>query len=338
MNTVTQFLAGLTNAHYILLYLCCFALAVLCVLIETKTKLKAISVLLPVFSLNGGMLATAFVTIKLDLNIGLGILVVWAVFSSIIIFPSLWIHKKISEKEVPEKPASIICSENGHQWEKTEIACTVRCARCGKTKVRHQFEILPDKHEKRCVFCGHTEAVPYKQRIISTETTESKDLLDCSKNEILAAVKNPDNRDKIPDLFCRYLEKKGSKTYSKGTAKAIMTCLTEDQVIELVKNKRIKGQYQWALAEISADTLLKKLCDIDEFSYVANGELLKRENQVKDSREKEYCPDGTPHEFGDELIETVDMGAKGDDDLAAHAYRKDRYRICKKCGYKLYMR
>ncbi len=174
MNTVTQFLAGLTNAHYILLYLCCFALAVLCVLIETKTKLKAISVLLPVFSLNGGMLAIAFVTIKLDLNIGLGILVVWAVFSSIIIFPSLWIHKRSVKKEVPEKPASIICSENGHQWEKTEIACTVRCARCGKTKVRHQFEILPDKHEKRCVFCGHTEAVPYKQRIIRTGTTESK--------------------------------------------------------------------------------------------------------------------------------------------------------------------
>lgn len=117
-----------------------------------------------------------------------------------------------------------------------------------------------------------------------------------------------------------------------------MTYLTEDQVIELVKNKRIKGQYQWALAEISADTLLKKLCDIDEFSYVANGELLKRENQVKDSREKEYCPDGTPHEFGDELIETVDLGVKGDDDLMAHEYRKDRYRICKKCGFKLYMR
>ena len=108
MNTVTQFLAGLTNAHYILLYLCCFALAVLCVLIGTKTKLKAISVLLPVFSLIGGMLAIAFVTIKLDLNIGLGILVVWAVFSSIIILLSFWIHKKISEKEVPEKPASII--------------------------------------------------------------------------------------------------------------------------------------------------------------------------------------------------------------------------------------
>ena len=338
MNTITQFLAGLTNAHYILLYLCCFVSAVLCVLIETKTKLKAISVLLPVFSLIGGMLAIAFVTIKLDLNIGIGIFVVWAVFSSIIIFPSLWIHTKISEKEVPEKPASVICSENGHQWEKTEFACTVHCARCGKTKVRHQFEILHDKHEKRCVFCGHTEAVPYKQRIISTETTESKNLLDRSKKEILAAVQNPENRDKAQDLFCRYLEKKGSKTYSKGTAKAIMTCLTEDQVIELVKNKRIKGQCQWALAEISDDALLKKLCDIDEFSYVANGELLKRENKVKDSREKEYCPDGTPHEFGDELIETVDLGAKGDDDLMAHEYRKDRYRICKKCGYKLYMR
>ena len=107
---------------------------------------------------------------------------------------------------------------------------------------------------------------------------------------------------------------------------------------ELVKNKKIKGQCQWALAEISDDALLKKLCDIDEFSYVANGELLKRENKVKDSREKEYCPDGTPHEFGDELIETVDLGAKGDDDLMAHEYRKDRYRICKKCGYKLYIR
>ena len=71
---------------------------------------------------------------------------------------------------------------------------------------------------------------------------------------------------------------------------------------------------------------------------MANGELLKRENKVKDSREKEYCPDGTPHEFGDELIETVDLGAKGDDDLMAHEYRKDRYRICKKCGYKLYIR
>lgn len=115
MNTITQFLVGLTNAHYILLYLCCFVSAVLCVLIETKTKLKAISVLLPVFSLIGGMLAIAFVTIKLDLNIGIGIFVVWAVFSSIIIFPSLWIHIKISEKEVPEKPASVICSENGHQ-------------------------------------------------------------------------------------------------------------------------------------------------------------------------------------------------------------------------------
>ena len=87
MNTITQFLAGLTNAHYILLYLCCFVSAVLCVLIETKTKLKAISVLLPVFSLIGGMLAITFVTIKLDLNIGIGIFVVWAVFSSIIIFP-----------------------------------------------------------------------------------------------------------------------------------------------------------------------------------------------------------------------------------------------------------
>lgn len=112
MNTITQFLAGLTNAHYILLYLCCFVSAVLCVLIETKTKLKAISVLLSVFSLIGGMLAITFVTIKLDLNIGIGIFVVWAVFSSIIIFPSLWIHTKISEKEVPEKPASVICSEN----------------------------------------------------------------------------------------------------------------------------------------------------------------------------------------------------------------------------------
>lgn len=338
MNTVTQFLAGLTNAHYILLYLCCFALAVLCVLIGTKTKLKAISVLLPVFSLIGGMLAIAFVTIKLDLNIGLGILVVWAVFSSIIILLSFWIHKKISEKEVPEKPASIICSENGHQWEKTEFACTVRCARCGKTKVRHQFELLPDKHEKHCVSCGYTEAVPYKQRIISTDTTESKDLLDRSRKEIISIVQNPENRDKVPDLFCRYLEKKGSKTYSKGTAKAMMTCLTEDQVIDLVKNKRIKGQCQWALAEISDDAFLKKLCEIEEFSYTANGELRKRERQAKERHEKEYCPDGTPHEFGDESVEIVDMGPKGDDELAAHAYRKDRYRICKKCGYKLYMR
>ena len=129
---------------------------------------------------------------------------------------------------MPEKPASVICSENGHQWEKTEFSCTVRCARCGKTKVRHQFELLPDKHEKRCVFCGHTEAVLYKQRIISTEITESKDLLDRSRKEIISIVQNHEIRDKIPDLFCRYLEKKGSKTYSKGTAKAIMTCLTEN--------------------------------------------------------------------------------------------------------------
>ncbi len=38
-----------------------------------------------------------------------------------------------------------------------------------------------------------------------------------------------------------------------------------------------------------------------------------------------------------EWIETVDLGAKGDDDLMAHEYRKDRYRICKKCRYMLYI-
>lgn len=296
MNFITELLSGLSTVHYLLLYLCCFVLAMLCVFIGKKTKLEAILPLMAVFGLLGGMIAVAFVTINLKFDMGVWIILVFAAFMSIIVFSSFWFEKKLKKKRAAGKP------------------------------------------EQQRVSRVPTESAPQKQPVNPAESTESKDLLDRSKKDILSVIRSPEYHGSVPDLLCQYLEEKGTKTYSKGKAKAIMTCLTEDQVIDLVKNNQIKGQSQWALAEISNNELLKKLSEIDGFSRVATSELRTREYKTKERAEREHCPDGTPHEFGDEFIEYIDMGPKGDDDLAAHDYRDDRCRICKKCGYKLIIR
>ncbi len=136
MNAITEFLAGLTITEYILIYLGLFVLGILLTVIDARTKIKVFGPAIPVLALLGGMLAIGYVTINMDKNIGLGILLVWAVFSSIIVFPCLWLHDKIEKPLIPEKSAAQICAENGHQWEATENAGTIRCARCGKTKVK----------------------------------------------------------------------------------------------------------------------------------------------------------------------------------------------------------
>ncbi|MCR4703281.1 MAG: hypothetical protein K5665_06420 [Saccharofermentans sp.] len=99
MNPITQFLSELSLIQYILLYLGCFVLAVVFAVIGAKTKLNS-DPFIAIFSVLGGMLAVAYVTIIMKPNISLGILIVLTVFACIIAFPSLWISKKISSVKI----------------------------------------------------------------------------------------------------------------------------------------------------------------------------------------------------------------------------------------------
>lgn len=367
MNLITQFLSGLNTASYILLYCGCFLLAVIITIVCSKTKLKLYP-LIPVFGLLGGMLAVGYVTIKLELNAGIGILFVLTIPAVIIIFSCFGIEKLIDKPKALEKSAGVICSAEGHQWEPTEYACTTKCVRCGKTKVKHQFEEVSGSCEQKCSACGYTETVPHKwegckcsrcgqkrdkghvvsdfkysddDRKVSLvcsicgDVVETKDLFDCSKKEILSVINVPGFQADDEDMLCRYLEKKGSKSYSRGVTDALLKRLTETQIFDLVKAGKIKGQNKWALAEAADKELLNKLCGIDEISYVAQSELRKRDNIEKEKHERTFCPDGNPHEFGEEYTEQDDMGPKGDDDLAAHVYQERKCRKCSKCGYVL---
>ena len=102
MNLITQFLSGLNTLSYILLYLGCFLLAVIVTIVCSKTKLKLDS-LIPIFSLLGGMLAVAYVTIKLELNVGIGILFVLTIPAVIIVFSCFGIEKLLDKPKSPEK-------------------------------------------------------------------------------------------------------------------------------------------------------------------------------------------------------------------------------------------
>ena len=134
MNPITQFLSGLTFSRYLLLYFACFVLATAGAWIGVKTKLSVLQVLMPISGLLGGMLAVGYVTVKMEAEIGLGILAVWAAFSSIIIFPALWLSRKAEAGKVREKTNAEICAEKGHDWQTTEQEDTLRCSRCGKIK------------------------------------------------------------------------------------------------------------------------------------------------------------------------------------------------------------
>lgn len=189
MNPITQFLSELSFMQYIFLYLGCFVLAILCVIIGIKTNIN-LGPLIPVFSLIGGMLAVGYVSIILKPNISIGILVVLAVFASIIILPSLWISDKIKSHRKPEKSNAEICSEEGHQWEPTEVACMTRCKRCGKTKVKHHFEKVPDQNERKCVYCGYTEAIRRKQN------------KDVSASESKKSDQKPRRKPSKEEMYC----------------------------------------------------------------------------------------------------------------------------------------
>ncbi len=370
MNPITQFLAGLTLTQYILLYLCCFALAMAGAWLGGKTKAKALQALMPVFALLGGMLAIGYVTVNMGKDIGLWILAIWAAFSGIIIFPALRLNKKAESGTAREKSKGEVCAENGHEWQTTEHACTARCARCGKTKVRHVFETPDGKCERRCTCCGYTEAVPHAWNgcrcsrcgekrdtghstaggrfsvtddgkiallcDICGEAAETKELFDCPKKVILAALETPGFQKDPGELFCGYLERRGTEAYSRGTARALLARIPQDRLAELIRTGRIAGRSLWALAEIADDALLAELCRMEETAYAAENERRKRENAEKEKAERERCPDGTPHEFGEEAVEHIDRGPRGDDDLAAHEYMDRVYQVCRKCGYKLY--
>ena len=370
MNPITEFLAGLTLTQYILLYLGCFALAASGAWIGGRTKAKVLKVLVPVFALLGGMLAIGYVTINMGKDVGLGILAVWAVFSGIVIFPALWLGGKAENGKPRERSGGEICARDGHEWRTTEYACTMKCARCGKTKVKHVLETPDGKCERRCAFCGYTEAIPHAWNgcrcsrcgerrdtghstvggrfsvtedgkiallcDVCGETVETKQLLDCPKKVILAAIETPEFQKDLPALFCGYLGRRGTEAYSRGTARALLARIPEDRIAELIRTGGIGGQSVWALTEIADDALLARLCRMEETAYAAESEQRKRENAKKEKEAREHCPDGTPHEFGEESVEHVDRGPRGDDDLAAHEYADRVCRVCRKCGYKLY--
>jgi len=105
--------------------------------------------------------------------------------------------------------------------------------------------------------------------------------------------------------------------------------------------------YQRAAVAVIGYELLKDIPS-SEFGDAAAQELdalREREEQVqmrkegdRIEREKEayellHCPDGSLHEFGEELTEQYDMGYKDDDEMKARQYGLRTYRLCLKCGY-----
>lgn len=163
---------------------------------------------------------------------------------------------------------------------------------------------------------------------------ERRALRDCSETVLQSALGIPEIDQQIPQLLWEHLGRYPMDDFSVDYAKVLLEHLDEERLHCLVRSDKLKEREQHALVRIADDAMLDKLCCEDAISAVAQEQRHFRQQRHRQQMQAICCPDGTPHAFGNEQTEWVDMGPKGDDDMAAHDYWERKYWICQKCGYR----
>lgn len=171
-----------------------------------------------------------------------------------------------------------------------------------------------------CERCG----MPLKRR----------ELYDCPETMLLAALESPAVNAQLPQLLKEHLSRFRGKDFSPAYAEILLAHLDEERLFALVGSGRLKRLEKDALVFIADDSLLENLCREETIRDEAQKAQQWREKCRSKLKEKDYCPDGTPHEFEEIITVWEDRGPRGDDDLAAHDYSEVRYIVCKKCGYR----